>query len=141
VTIAVWWAIGMAGVVVLARCLLGPVRRGAAVLARRRQAQRRAEALLLGWLSADQRRQYQARGWFEVTTARIHGQPFYSHGDLQYLEHGTGPLAAELDRLWQAKGTMKGGAARDAAGYDDAGWRACRRQRLSWRHAASAPAR
>jgi hypothetical protein len=25
--------------------------------------------------------------------------PFYSHGDLQYLEHGTGPLATELDRL------------------------------------------
>jgi hypothetical protein len=35
---------------------------------------------------------------------RIHGRPFYSHGDLQYLEHGTGPLVAELDRLWQAKG-------------------------------------
>jgi hypothetical protein len=30
---------------------------------------------------------------------RIHGRPFYSRGDLQYLEHGTGPLAAELDRL------------------------------------------
>ena len=53
---------------------------------------------------------------------RIHGRPFYSHGDLQYLEHGTGPLAAELDRLWQAKGTMKGGTAPDAAGHDDAGW-------------------
>jgi hypothetical protein len=37
--------------------------------------------------------------------------PFYSHADLQYLEHGTGPLAAELDRLWQAKGTMRGGTA------------------------------
>jgi hypothetical protein len=33
-----------------------------------------------------------------------HGWPFCSHGDLQYLEHGTGPLAAELDRLWRAKG-------------------------------------
>jgi hypothetical protein len=53
---------------------------------------------------------------------RIHGRPFYSHGDLQYLEHGTGPLAAELDRLWQAKGTMKGRTARDPAGHDDAGW-------------------
>jgi len=53
---------------------------------------------------------------------RIHGRPFYSHGDLQYLEHGTGPLAAELHRLWQAKGTMKGGTARDAAGHDDDGW-------------------
>jgi hypothetical protein len=50
---------------------------------------------------------------------RLHGRPFYSHGDLQYLEHGTGPLAAELDRLWQAKGRMKGGTARDAAG---SGW-------------------
>jgi hypothetical protein len=46
---------------------------------------------------------------------RIHGQPFYSNGDLQYLEHGTGPLAVELDRLWRGKGTMKGGTARQAA--------------------------
>ena len=69
-TIAVWWAIGMAGVVGLACCLREPVRRTRAAWARRHQAQRRAEALLLGWLSPDQRRQYQARGWFEVTTAR-----------------------------------------------------------------------
>jgi hypothetical protein len=55
---------------------------------------------------------------------RIHGRPFYSHGDLQYLEHGTGPLAAELNRLWRAKGTMKGGAARDAVAHDGGGWRA-----------------
>jgi hypothetical protein len=55
---------------------------------------------------------------------RIHGRPFYSHGDLQYLEHGTGPLAAELDRLWQAKGTMKGGTAREARGGDGDSWRA-----------------
>jgi hypothetical protein len=55
---------------------------------------------------------------------RVHGRPFYSHGDLQYLEHGTGPLAAELDRLWRAKGTMKGGPARDAAAHDGDGWRA-----------------
>jgi hypothetical protein len=54
----------------------------------------------------------------------IHGQPFYSHGDLQYLEHGTGPLAVELDRLWQAKKTMKGGTAREEAGHDGDGWRA-----------------
>jgi hypothetical protein len=54
---------------------------------------------------------------------RIHGRPFYSHGDLQYLEHGTGPIAAELDRLWRAKGTMKGGTSPDAAGHD-AGWQA-----------------
>jgi hypothetical protein len=55
---------------------------------------------------------------------RIHGRPFYSRGDLQYLEHGTGPLAAELDRLWQAKGTMRGGTARYAASHDDDGWQA-----------------
>jgi hypothetical protein len=55
---------------------------------------------------------------------RIHGRPFYSRGDLQYLEHGTGPMAAELDRLWQAKGTMKGGTARQEAGHDGDGWRA-----------------
>jgi hypothetical protein len=48
--------------------------------------------------------------------------PFYSHADLQYLDHGTGPLAAELDRLWQAKGTMKGGTTPDAAGDDGDGW-------------------
>jgi len=39
---------------------------------------------------------------------RVHGRPFYSHGDLhdlQYLEHGTGPLVAELDRLWWVRGT------------------------------------
>jgi hypothetical protein len=40
----------------------------------------------------------------------------------EYLEHGTGPLAAELDRLWQAKGTMKSGTAREARGGD--GWQA-----------------
>jgi hypothetical protein len=70
VTIAVWWAIGMAGIVGLACCLLEPIRRTKAALARRRQVQRRAEALLLGWLSPDQRRQYQANGWFEVMTTR-----------------------------------------------------------------------
>jgi hypothetical protein len=55
---------------------------------------------------------------------RIHGRPFYSHGDLQYLEHGTGPLVAELDRLWRAKGTMRGGTAQDGRGGDGDGWRA-----------------
>ena len=58
----------------------------------------------------------------------VHGRPFYSHGDLQYLEHGTGPLAAELDRLWRAKETMKGGAARDAVAHDGGGWRALPRE-------------
>jgi hypothetical protein len=55
---------------------------------------------------------------------RIHGRPFYSHGDLQYLEHGTGPLAAELERLWRAKGTMKGGTTWQAARHDGGGWQA-----------------
>jgi hypothetical protein len=45
----------------------------------------------------------------------VRGRPFYSRADLQYLEHGTGPLAAELDRLWRAKGTMKGGTVREEA--------------------------
>ena len=54
---------------------------------------------------------------------RIHGRPFYSHGDLQYLEHGTGPLAAELDRLWRGRGTLRGGTAGQGAGHDGDGWR------------------
>jgi hypothetical protein len=49
---------------------------------------------------------------------RIRGRPFYGHGELQYLEHGSGPLAAQLDRLWRAKGTMRGGTARQPAGHD-----------------------
>ena len=60
---------------------------------------------------------------------RIHGRPFYSYGDLQYLEHGTGPLAAELDRLWRAKGTMKGGTARVGRGGDGDGSRVLPRGR------------
>jgi hypothetical protein len=55
---------------------------------------------------------------------RVHGRPFYSHGDLQYLEHGTGPLAAELDRLWRVRGTGKRRTVREAAGHDVAGWQA-----------------
>jgi hypothetical protein len=58
----------------------------------------------------------------------VHGGPFYSRGDLQYLEHGTGPLAAELDRLWRAKGTMKGGTARQGAGHHGDGWGALPRR-------------
>ena len=54
----------------------------------------------------------------------VHGRPFYSHGDLRYLEQGTGPLAAELDRLWRANGTMKGGRAREERDGDGDGWRA-----------------
>jgi hypothetical protein len=53
-----------------------------------------------------------------------HPRPFYSHGDLQYLEHGTRPMAAELDRLWRANGTMKGGTTRQGTRHDDDDWRA-----------------
>jgi hypothetical protein len=55
---------------------------------------------------------------------RSYGRPFYSHDDLQYLEHGTGPLAAELARLWQAKGAMKGHSAREGADDEIDGSRA-----------------
>jgi hypothetical protein len=55
---------------------------------------------------------------------RIYGRPFYSRSDLQYLEHGTGPLAAELARLWQAKGAMKDHPAREGADDEIDGWRA-----------------
>jgi heme exporter protein D len=71
-TVLVWWAVAAAVVVVLARLLAGPVRRGRATLARRRQARQRAEELLLAWLSPDQRAQYRSRGRFEVTTAAGH---------------------------------------------------------------------
>jgi hypothetical protein len=68
-TAAAWWTAGAAVVVMLVPCLVGPVRRSMDALARRRQARVRAEALLLAWLSPDQRAQYRSRGWFEVTTA------------------------------------------------------------------------
>jgi hypothetical protein len=89
VTIAVWWAIGIAAVVVLSRCLLEPVRRSTAALARRREGQRRAEALLLGWLSPDQRAQYQTRGWFEVTTARGYRYRVLRGGVVRLDPHGS----------------------------------------------------
>jgi heme exporter protein D len=71
-TVLVWWAVAAAVVLVLACLLAGPVRRGRATLARGRQARQRAEALLLAWLSPDQRAQYRSRGRFEVTTAAGH---------------------------------------------------------------------
>jgi hypothetical protein len=75
-TLAVWWPLGVATVlVVLAGPLRGPVRRGLDVLARRRRARLRAEALLLAWLSPEQRAQYRSRRWhgrFEVVTAAGH---------------------------------------------------------------------
>lgn len=55
---------------------------------------------------------------------RSYGRPFYSRADLQYLEHGTGPLAAELARLWQSKGAMKGHSAREGADDEIDGSRA-----------------
>jgi hypothetical protein len=42
----------------------------------------------------------------------------------QYLEHGTGPLAAELDRLWRVRTVAKRRTERDPAGHDGDGWRA-----------------
>jgi hypothetical protein len=53
---------------------------------------------------------------------RLHGRPFSSHAELQSLEHGNGPLAAELDRLWRVKGAGKRRTVRDAASHDDDGW-------------------
>jgi hypothetical protein len=67
-TAATWWLAGLAAAVVLMPCLVLQLRRCWAALARRRQARRRAEALLWAWLSPAQRRQYRARRWFEVTT-------------------------------------------------------------------------
>jgi hypothetical protein len=106
VTIAVWWAIGIAGVVGLACCLLEPIRRTKATLARRRQAQRRAEALLLGWLSSDQRKQYQAHGWFEVTTPRGYRYRIVRGGVLRldprgsaYCIEATSPVPAADEML------------------------------------------
>jgi len=71
--VSAWLAVGttafvVAALVVLARFLVGPVRRAHRALTRRRRAESRAEALLLGWLSPGQRSQYRARGWFNVVT-------------------------------------------------------------------------
>ena len=70
--VVVWWVVAAATVVVLVRLLIGLVQRGRDGLARRRQARQRAEALLLAWLSPQQRVQYRAFGRFEVTTAAGH---------------------------------------------------------------------
>ena len=59
---------------------------------------------------------------------RSYGRPFYSRDDLQYLEHGTGPLATELARLWQARGAMKRRPAGEDAGDESDGWRAVPRR-------------
>jgi hypothetical protein len=71
-SLLVWWAVAAAVVVILARLLGDPIQQGRDALARRRQARLRAEALLLAWLTTDQRAQYLSRGRFEVTTAAGH---------------------------------------------------------------------
>jgi hypothetical protein len=55
---------------------------------------------------------------------RLYGRPFYGHAELQYLEHGSGPLAAELGRLWRVRGAGKRRSVRAAAGQDADGWAA-----------------
>jgi hypothetical protein len=72
-TAAAWLVVGTAALVVaaavgLARFRLGPVRWAGDALARRREAEARAEALLLRWLSPRQLEQYRSHGWFEVVT-------------------------------------------------------------------------
>src|SRR5215207_10281536 len=54
--------------------------------------------------------------------SRIHGRPFYNHAELQYLEHGTGALAPELERLWRVRGAGRRRTMRAAAGSDAEGW-------------------
>jgi heme exporter protein D len=71
-SVLVWGAVATAVVVGLARLLVDPIQQAREALARLRQARLRAEALLLAWLSPDQRAQYLARGRFEVTTAAGH---------------------------------------------------------------------
>ncbi|SRR6266536_1181486 len=76
-TAAAWWVVGLVAVgaavlIPLAHSSLAPVRRVKDARARRRRAEMRAEALLLGWLSPGQRAQYGSRGWFEVRTPSGH---------------------------------------------------------------------
>jgi hypothetical protein len=67
-TAATWSLAGTVAAVVLGPYLAIQLRRGWAAGVRRRQARQRAEALVLAWLSPDQRAQYRSRGRFEVTT-------------------------------------------------------------------------
>jgi hypothetical protein len=72
-TVVAWWAVGtalsvMAAVAMLARFRPAPVRWVSDGFARQRQAKKRAEALLLSWLSPCQRAQYRLHGWFDVLT-------------------------------------------------------------------------
>jgi hypothetical protein len=93
-TAVVWWAVGLAAMVVLARLLIGPVGRVRDALARRRRARLRAEALLRAWLSPGQRTQYRARGWFEVTTAAGHRYRVRAGGGRAAGSPLTGPRGA-----------------------------------------------
>ncbi len=72
-TAVAWWTLGtavfvMAAVAMSAGFRLGPVRWAGDALARRREAELRAEKLLLSWLSPSQRDQYRSRGWFDVVS-------------------------------------------------------------------------
>jgi hypothetical protein len=87
-SVLVWWAVAAAVVVILARLLDDPIRQGREALARRRQASLRAEALLLAWLSPDQRAQYLSRGRFEVTTAAGHRYRVCPGGVVRLDPHG-----------------------------------------------------
>jgi hypothetical protein len=78
-TTAAWWAVGLAAFILAVRFSPGPMRRARHALGRRRQAELRAEALLLGWLSPGQCAQYRARGWFEVVTVAGHRYRVWPH--------------------------------------------------------------
>jgi hypothetical protein len=72
---------------------------------------------------------------------RIHGRPLYSYGDLLYLEHGTGPLAAELDRLWRVRGRASAAPSETKRAMTLPAGRRCHEAPLGWCHAALRPAR
>ncbi|HZD69289.1 MAG TPA: hypothetical protein VFA45_10360 [Actinomycetes bacterium] len=72
-TVVAWLALGtalsvVAAVAVLAGFRPAPVRLVSDSLARQRRAKKRAEALLLSWLSPRQLAQYRVHGWFDVLT-------------------------------------------------------------------------
>lgn len=58
----------MSAAALLVRFRVGPPRWISDALARQREAEMRAEALLLNWLSPRQREQYRSHGWFDVVT-------------------------------------------------------------------------
>ena len=88
-TAATWWTAGLAAAVVLMPRLVIQLRRAWAAGARRRRARLRAEALLWTWLSPAQRRQYRARGWFEVTTASGRRYRILRGGVMRLDPHGS----------------------------------------------------